>query len=128
MNLSDLANLSQIIAAVGVVISIAYLAVQIRGNTKVVSAQARYGLSEFALRFSIFRAEHADRFAKLESGVELTDGDRVFQYLEPCSIDAPCRDLFSSPSAGANAGRTLARLCAVYDEVHTIGWLQGSLG
>ena len=80
MNLSDLANLSQIIAAVGVVISIAYLAVQIRGNTKVVSAQARYGLSEFALRFSIFRAEHADRFAKLESRVELTDGDRVFQY------------------------------------------------
>ena len=80
MNLSDLANLSQIIAAVGVVISIVYLAVQIRGNTKVVSAQARHDLSEFALRFSIFRAEHADRFAKLESGVELTDGDRVFQY------------------------------------------------
>jgi hypothetical protein len=80
MNLSDLANLSQIIAAMGVVISIVYLAVQIRGNTKVVSAQARHGLSEFALRFSIFRAEHADRFAKLESGVELTNGDRVFQY------------------------------------------------
>jgi hypothetical protein len=80
MNLSDLANFSQIIAAMGVVISIVYLAVQIRGNTKVVSAQARHGLSEFALRFSIFRAEHADRFAKLESGVELTNGDRVFQY------------------------------------------------
>jgi hypothetical protein len=52
MNLSDLANLSQIIAAVGVVISIVYLAVQIRGNTKVVSAQARHSLSEFALHFS----------------------------------------------------------------------------
>jgi hypothetical protein len=80
MNLSDLANLSQIIAAVGVVISIVYLAVQIRGNTKVVSAQARHALSDFALRFSIFRAEHADRFAKLERGVDLTDGDRVFHY------------------------------------------------
>jgi hypothetical protein len=80
MNLSDLANLSQIIAAVGVVISLLYIAVQIRGNTRVVSAQARHALSDFALRFSIFRAEHADRFAKLESGVELTDGDRVFQY------------------------------------------------
>ena len=100
MNLSDLANASQIIAAVGVVISIGYLAVQIRGNTKVVSAQARYGLSEFALRFSIFRAEHADRFAKLESGVELTDGDCVFRSLEPCSIAAPCRDLFSSSPIG----------------------------
>ena len=121
MNLSDLTNLSQIIAAVGVVvISIAYLAVQIRGNTKVVSAQARHSVSDFALRFSIFRAEHAGRFAKLESGVELTDGDRVFQVLEPCSIAAPCRDLFSSPSAGANAGRTLARLCAVHDALRSI--------
>ena len=93
MNLNDLANLSQIIAAVGVVISIAYLAVQNRGNTKVVSAQARHSLSDFALRFSIFRAEHADRFAKLESGVELTDGDRVFQVpgamFNCCSMPRP---------------------------------------
>ena len=80
MNLSDLANVSQIIAAVGVVISIFYLAVQIRGNTKVASAQARHAISEFVLRISIFRAEHADRFAKLESGAELTDGDRQFRY------------------------------------------------
>ena len=80
MNLNDLANLAQIIAAVGVVVSLIYLAVQIRGNTRVASAQARHSISEFVLRISIFRAEHADRFAKLESGAELTDGDRQFQY------------------------------------------------
>src|SRR6266581_942127 len=80
MNLSDLANLAQIIAAAGVVVSLIYLAVQIRGNTKVVSAQARHSISEFALRIALFRAEHADRFAKLESGAELTDGNRQFQY------------------------------------------------
>src|SRR4029077_9396700 len=80
MSLNDVANLAQIVAAVGVVVSLIYLAVQIRGNTKVAGAQARHALSDFALRFSIFRAEHADRFAKLESGVELTNGDRVFQY------------------------------------------------
>jgi hypothetical protein len=61
---------------VGVVISIVHLAVQIRGNTKVVSAQARHSLSDS--RF--FRLEHTDRLAKLESGVELSDGDRVFHY------------------------------------------------
>jgi hypothetical protein len=38
MSLNDLANISQIIAAFGVVISLIYLAAQIRGNTKVVSA------------------------------------------------------------------------------------------
>src|ERR1700747_1263973 len=80
MNLNDLANIAQIVAAVGVVVSLIYLAVQIRGNTKVASAQARHSISEFVLRISIFRAEHADRFAKLESGTELTEGDRQFQY------------------------------------------------
>lgn len=80
VNLNDLANLAQIIAAIGVVISLVYLAIQIRGNTKVTSAQARHSISEFVLRISIFQAEHADRFAKLESGGELTDGDRHFQY------------------------------------------------
>jgi len=40
MNLDDLANLGQIIGAIGVMITLVYLAVQIRGNTKVASAQA----------------------------------------------------------------------------------------
>ena len=80
MNLTDLANIAQIVAAAGVVISLVYLAVQIRGNTKVVSAQTRHTISEFVLRIAIFRAEHADRFAKLESGSNLTEGDRQFQY------------------------------------------------
>jgi hypothetical protein len=80
MNLNDLANLGQIVGAIGVMITLVYLAIQIRGNTKVASAQARHSISEFALRISIFRAEQADRFAKLESGADLTDGDRQFQY------------------------------------------------
>jgi hypothetical protein len=80
MSLNNLANLAQIIAAIGVVVSLIYLAVQIRGNTKVVSAQARHAISEFVLRISIFQAEHADRFARIESGSELTEGDRRFQY------------------------------------------------
>lgn len=80
MNLSDIANIAQIIAAIGVVVSLVYLAVQISGNTKVAGAQARHSISEFVLRISIFRAEHADRFAKLESGTDLTEGDRQFQY------------------------------------------------
>ena len=74
MNLGDLANLGQIVGAIGVMITLVYLAIQIRGNTKVASAQARHAISEFVLRISIFRAEHADRLAKLESGAELTIG------------------------------------------------------
>jgi hypothetical protein len=80
MNLGNLVNLGQIIGAIGVIITLIYLALQNRGNTRVASAQARHALSEFVLRIAIFRAEHADRFAKLESGTELTDWDRHFQY------------------------------------------------
>ena len=55
MNLSDLANLGQIVGAIGVMITLIYLAVQIRGNTRIASAQARHAISEFVLRISIFR-------------------------------------------------------------------------
>ena len=80
MTLNDLANIAQIVAAVGVVVSLIYLAVQIRENTRVAGAQARQSISEFVLRIALFRAEQADRFAKIESGRELTEGDRQFRY------------------------------------------------
>ncbi len=50
MNLNDLANLGQIVGAIGVMITLVYLAIQIRGNTRVASAQARHAISEFVLR------------------------------------------------------------------------------
>ena len=80
MNWEAIAAISQLVAAIGVIASLVYLAVQVRGNTRVASAQARHSISEFVLRISIFRAEHADRFARLESGAELTDGDHQFRY------------------------------------------------
>ena len=76
MNWEAIAAIAQLVGTIAVIITLAFLAVQVRGNTKVANAQARHSISEFVLRISIFRAEHADRFAKLESGAELTDGDR----------------------------------------------------
>jgi hypothetical protein len=58
MTLSDLANLSQIIAAAGVVISLLYLAIQIRGNTKVVS-DIGPGFSEDFARWLKWKSERA---------------------------------------------------------------------
>jgi hypothetical protein len=46
MNLNDLANLGQIVGTIGVMVTLVYLAIQIRGNTRVASAQARHALSE----------------------------------------------------------------------------------
>ena len=80
MNWEAIAAISQLVGTIGVIITLAFLAVQVRGNTSVANAQARHSISEFVLRIAIFRAEHADRFAKLDSGTELTDGDRQFRY------------------------------------------------
>jgi hypothetical protein len=37
-------------------------------------------MSEFAMGISRFRAEHADRYAKIASAGEMTPGDREFLY------------------------------------------------
>ena len=124
MNLNALANLGQIVDAIGVMITLIYLAVQIRGNTRVASAQARHALSEFVLRISIFRAEHADRFARLESREELTDGDRQFQYWSHVQFLLHAETYFHHHELGLMPD---ASVCAIYDELHAIAWVQRSM-
>jgi hypothetical protein len=80
MNWEAVAAISQLVGTIGVIITLIFLAVQVRANTRVANAQARQSISEFVLRIAIFRAEHADRFAKLDSGAELTAGDHQFRY------------------------------------------------
>lgn len=79
MNWNAIAAIAELVAALGVIVTLIYLAAQVRDNTKVASAQSRHALSDFALRLSIFRAENADRLAKLENCGDLTASDRLFQ-------------------------------------------------
>src|SRR5262249_443106 len=80
MNWEAIAAIAQLFGTIGVIITLVFLAVQVRGNTRVANAQTRQSISEFVLRIAIFRAEDGDRFAKLEGGAELTDGDHQFRY------------------------------------------------
>ena len=80
MNWDAISAVANLVGAIGVIITLAYLAIQVRGNTRVTSAQSRHALSDFVLRIAIFRAENADRLARLESQENLTKGDRLFQY------------------------------------------------
>lgn len=80
MNWDALGAIAEAVGAIGVVATLAYLAVQVRANTRALSAQSRHALSEFVLQVSMFRTEHADRYARLRDEVELTPGDREFQY------------------------------------------------
>jgi len=80
MNWEAIAATAQLVGTIGVIVTLVFLAVQVRGNTRVANAQARHSISEFVLQIALFRAEHADRFAKLESEAELTAGDHQFRY------------------------------------------------
>ena len=80
MDWEALGSIGEVVGAAGVIATLAYLAYQVRENTRALSAQSRHALSEFVLQISMFRAEHADRYAKLKSGQPLSDGDREFDY------------------------------------------------
>lgn len=74
MNRDAIAVVTNLVGTFGVIVTLIYLAIQVRGNTRLTSAQSRHTLSDFVLRIAIFRAENADRLARLESGENLIDG------------------------------------------------------
>lgn len=80
MNWEAIGSIGEVAGAVAVILTLIYLARQIRDNTKALSAQSRHSLSEFARQLSQFRAEHADRFAQIESADALSPGDLEFRH------------------------------------------------
>jgi hypothetical protein len=80
MNLDTYVAIAELVAAVAVIVSLIYLAVQVRQSNRVNSATARHAISQFALDFSMFKAEHADRLAKVTSESNLSAGDLEFRW------------------------------------------------
>jgi len=80
MNWDALGAIGELVGAAGVIATLAYLAFQIRDNTRALSAQSRHSISEFVLQVAQFRTEHADRYARIASATELTPGDLEFRY------------------------------------------------
>jgi hypothetical protein len=80
MSLDHIALLSQTIASVAVLASLLFVGLELRMNTTVNKASARHAISAFALELTKFRAEHADRIARLQGDGEHSEGDRQFLY------------------------------------------------
>jgi hypothetical protein len=80
MNWEAIGAVAEGIGGLGVILTLVYLSLQIRGSNRVAQAQSRHSMSEFAMGISRFRAEHADRYAKIASGEPLSSGDRLFVY------------------------------------------------
>ena len=68
------------LGAIGVIATLAYLAIQIRGNTRALGAQTRHSVSDFAREISVFRAQHADRWSKVMTTDDLTPADQEFLF------------------------------------------------
>ena len=80
MGLESWAYLAEIVGGVAVVASLIYVGIQIRDSNRVNRANARHQLSEFVLQLSMFRAEHADRYAAIQEKAELGPGDEEFRW------------------------------------------------
>jgi len=80
MILEHYVQIAELIASVAVVISIIYFGLQVRQGTRVNSATARHAISQFALEFSMFKAEHADRLATVTNEADLSEGDLTFRW------------------------------------------------
>ncbi|MCB1670518.1 MAG: hypothetical protein R3F41_11060 [Gammaproteobacteria bacterium] len=80
MNWDAIGAIAEVVGGLGVIATLFYLSIQIRGSNRIASAQSRQSMSEFASAISRFRAENADRYARIATGGELSAGDREFQY------------------------------------------------
>lgn len=78
VNWEAVAATAESIGAIGVIVTLAYLARQVSSPTSALGSQARITISDLSFKISTFRAEHAGRYAKLASGENLTAGDLEF--------------------------------------------------
>lgn len=70
VSLSDLGNLAEAIAAVGVVVSLIYLSAQIKQNTKAVRASSYQEVANGISNFQISLAENAELSLIYQKGIE----------------------------------------------------------
>jgi hypothetical protein len=80
VTLEQWAQLGEMIGGFAVVGSLIYVGIQIRTSNRVNRANARHQISEFVLQISMFRAQHADRFAEIQEKAELSQGDEEFRW------------------------------------------------
>lgn len=80
MSLEQYVLVAELVASIGVVVSLVYLAVQVRQAARVNSANARHAISQFALDFTMFKAEHADRLERVMTETSLGPGDATFRW------------------------------------------------
>ena len=69
MNWDALGALSELVGAVAVIVTLAYLAIQIRDNNKMMRASAKQDMAAQTQNMTLFAFNHEGIFSKVLSGV-----------------------------------------------------------
>lgn len=77
MNWEAMGAIGETLGAVGVIITLIYLATQLRQNTKTMRSSTYQTYSALAMNISDYVAEHAELLAKLARGEELSDAEQI---------------------------------------------------
>ena len=78
MNWDVAGAIAEVVGATGVIVTLAYLALQIRDSNRVARAQSRQSITEFINQIALIRITHADRMAQIAVGDSLSAADEEF--------------------------------------------------
>ena len=78
MNWEVAAAIAEVIGATGVIVSLVYLAVQIKDSNRVARAQSRHSITDFINQLVLLRTTHADRLAQIAASDSLSAADEEF--------------------------------------------------
>ncbi|MCR9094616.1 MAG: hypothetical protein NXI30_10405 [bacterium] len=85
MTLEQLGNIGEFVAAIATLVTLAYLAVQVRQSNIVTREQAQYHMLQNQIRYFDEIAENAD-FVRTVYGVDLTDEEVRFRQHEAHAV------------------------------------------
>ena len=77
MNWEAMGAIGETLGAIGVIVTLIYLASQLRQNTKTMRSSTYQTYAALAMNISDYLAEHAEIFAKLGRAEELSDAEQM---------------------------------------------------
>ena len=77
MTISDLGSIGEFVASIGVVITLIFLASQVRQNTKALKVSSYQEFVSRQIQVNDLTANHAETFVKTQSGEEFSASDEI---------------------------------------------------
>lgn len=135
MNWEAIGAVGEVLGAIGVIITLIYLASQLRQNTRELRSSRHESYSLLAFSVNEFRAEHAQTIAKHFAGEELTEAElivvnanaqKLFLIMETTFLHYQegtlAKDVFEARMVGLASIMANAPIRAIWDESKNYGF------